>query len=459
MSFMLLLALGLQAVAVVLLRHRLGKVWLRHPVTCLVAVAIIYSGVSEILLAIPSIRIWDSYRLGTSQHYIDKAALFMSAGLVLLVVGYLLARPERVSLGRSNDGLVGIIRILDWRLCAFGCIPLALLTYKGRGFNSGLAPGTATVSTNLVSEFLVVVVALTAFSFLLRYGMRWFVPVLVVQSVLLAATGERLPVVTGIVVLLSLLARVDRRPTRKQIVMTLALTVVAVLGITGYRAVSGHSLYRQNVSLTTRAKAIGVGLYTLTHTSDQNGTGAGLIAQIAVRFDGNAFAGDVMQGFSEHNAPLGMAPVPQSTLVVVPSAAWSSKLAHSALNPALTEFNYFGIQPIKGIWAGPVTTMLGLYLGFLGPWKLMWFLTVLGVVAGWAERYLLGQVTVTRLIFLAAAVQAALAYEAGLPTMLVALRTGAALALIGKAIEIAWSRIEKQRASSSTVAPYTIVHR
>ena len=221
---------------------------------------------------------------------------------------------------------------------------------SGRGLNNGLGPGSATVSTNLVSEFLVVVVALTAFSFVLRYGMRWFVPVLVVQSVLLAATGERLPVVTGIVVLVSLLARVDRRPTRRQVMMTLSLTVVAILGITGYRAVSGHDLYRQDASLAARSKAIGVGLYALTHTSDQNGTGAGLVAQIAVRFDGNAFAGDVMQGFSERYTPLGLAPVLQSTLVVVPSAAWSSKLAHPALNPALTEFNYFGIQPIKGIW-------------------------------------------------------------------------------------------------------------
>ena len=97
--------------------------------------------------------------------------------------------------------------------------------------------------------------------------------------------------------------------------------------------------------------------------------------------------------------------------------------------------------------------MLGLYLGFLGPWKLLFLLAGLGAVSGWAERYLLRRVTVARLILLAAAVQSALAYEAGLPTMLVALRTGATLALIGKAIEIAWSRVEKQPAAPSTVAP------
>ena len=67
MSLMMLFALSLQAFALVLLRHRLGRTWLRHPVTCLVVVAIMYSGVSEILLEIPSIRIWDTYRLGRSR--------------------------------------------------------------------------------------------------------------------------------------------------------------------------------------------------------------------------------------------------------------------------------------------------------------------------------------------------------------------------------------------------------
>ena len=39
------------------------------------------------------------------------------------------------------------------------------------------------------AAFFVVLVVLTAFSALLRFGMRWFVPVLVAQSLLLAAAG------------------------------------------------------------------------------------------------------------------------------------------------------------------------------------------------------------------------------------------------------------------------------
>jgi hypothetical protein len=59
---MLLLALLLQGVAVVLLRCRLGRLWLRRPVAILVLTSVTYQGLSSILLLLPSIREWDTYR-------------------------------------------------------------------------------------------------------------------------------------------------------------------------------------------------------------------------------------------------------------------------------------------------------------------------------------------------------------------------------------------------------------
>ena len=77
MSATLWLALVLQAAAVALMRHRLGRSWLRRPVTLLVLTAVTYTGVAEILLAFPSVRSWDLNRQGISQAYIDSAALIM----------------------------------------------------------------------------------------------------------------------------------------------------------------------------------------------------------------------------------------------------------------------------------------------------------------------------------------------------------------------------------------------
>src|SRR5277367_5145522 len=223
MSAVLLTALCLQGAAVALLRHRLGRAWLRRPVTLLVLTAVTYDGAAEILLAFPSVRVWDTNRLGIAQGDIDSATLVTSAGLLALVLCYLAARPESAPwtsgpLTSSGAAAAVAARALDWRVFAACCVPLAVLTYQGRGYDS-LAAGAASVS--LSSEFLVMLVLLAAFSFLLRHGMRWFVPVLVAQSAFLATAGERNPLVTDAIILLILLAQVGLRPSGRQLATTL----------------------------------------------------------------------------------------------------------------------------------------------------------------------------------------------------------------------------------------------
>ena len=129
MSLTLLTAFLLQAAAVLLLRHRLGARWLRRPVTVLVITACVYNGISEALLAIPSIRAWDAYRFGTRQHYIDVATLVISASLLAFVVCYLALKPERTTacIPVKNSG--DAIKLADWRFYVLASIPVAVLTY------------------------------------------------------------------------------------------------------------------------------------------------------------------------------------------------------------------------------------------------------------------------------------------------------------------------------------------
>ena len=75
MSLILCTALCLQVLSCALMRWRLGQGWLRRPVCIIVMAAVIYHGLSEILLAVPSIRVWDVGRIGISQLYIDQATL------------------------------------------------------------------------------------------------------------------------------------------------------------------------------------------------------------------------------------------------------------------------------------------------------------------------------------------------------------------------------------------------
>jgi hypothetical protein len=434
MSATLATALLLQASAVILLRLRLGRAWLRRPVTLLVLASVAYQGLSPLLVTLTDTD--DTYRAGIAPGFTDSAVLLLSSGTLALTVCYLLTRTERPGLGAAEDDAALAARALDWRLLALACLPLAVLTYHGRGYNNALAaPGGPAVSADLATTFFTVLVVLAAFAFLLRHGPRLFLPVLAAQSVLLAAAGERFPVIIDAVALVLLLARAGARPSRRALSGALALTVLGVLAITGVRQEQGRSLYYRDTGLGTRVTALGSGLTA----GPQPGT-PGLIPQAAVRLDGVSFTAAILQARHLGQPRLPASWVPGSLMLAVPSAVYPSKLAHSgALSPAGLEIDDLGLQRINFL-----PGLGGLYAGFLPPWALVAFLGLLGVLAGWAERWLLRSCTPARLVLLAGAVTAALDFEKGLPGMLVALRAAVVFAIAVKAIEAARERRRRQ---------------
>jgi hypothetical protein len=276
MTVLMWLALVLQSCSVAMLRLGLGKAWLRRPGTLLVLASVVYDGLSQVLVAFPSIAQWDMYRNGIQPGFIAEADLIMSAGMLAFTVAYLMTwRPRRQAPAAAGDaGLVA--RVLDWRLLALACLPLAVLTYEGRGYNGAAMPGAS--SPSIADTFFVILVILTAFAFLLRHGERWFVPVLAAQSLLLAAAGERGMVITGAIALTVLLCWCGLRPRRSHLHAAVALTLLAVLAITGLRAEQGRSVFWSDSGLGTRAKALGDGL----SAAPVRGT-PGQAAQAAVR--------------------------------------------------------------------------------------------------------------------------------------------------------------------------------
>jgi hypothetical protein len=438
MSLTLAAALLAQTVEITLLRLRLGSRWLRHPISIMVVVSAIYQGVAPALLAIPSIGVWDIYRTGIQQNYIDSATFIMSVGMLAFTVAYLLTCPERTSPALAPDDVRTMVKALDCRWLAACCAPLAILTYEGRGYNGGgpsIGSG-APLTAELASEFFVLLMVLAAFSFLIKQGIRFFLPVLLVQSMLLAATGERSPVLMDAVALGLLLAHAGYRLPRLQVMVAAVLTLVAVLALTGERAHQGRAVYREDSSLVTRVDVLGQGLIPTASL----GSGPSLLSQVAVRLDGIDFAGGVLQSMDLGQPRLSASYVPESLLLVVPSALWGAKLGHGAdLNPTYLEIENFGLQNINFL-----PTLPGLYLGFLSaPW-LIAFLAFLGLLAGRGERLLFRYRTPARLALLAGAITAALAYEEGLPEMLVALRAAAAVAAIVKLIEVIRVRRERR---------------
>jgi hypothetical protein len=220
-----------------------------------------------------------------------------------------------------------------------------------------------------------------------------------------------------------------------------ALTVAAMLAITGVRVAQGRSLFYENSGLNARVTALGSGF------TDAGGTSS-LVAQVADRLDGDAFAGGILQSVSMGAPRLSPGGVPESLLIVVPSALWPAKAGHftGSLDPTVTELNDFGLQQVNFLPDLP-----GIYMGYLSPFWLLAFLAGLGVILGRGERWLLRRCTPARLVMLAGSVTFALDFQEGLPGMLTDLRTAAMVALAVRAAQVApkWRRKAMRRRQAS----------
>lgn len=436
MSDTLLASLLVQAVTVMVLRLRLGRRWLRRPVTWLVLASAVNQAIGPLLLAIGSIGAHDTFAIGVEHGYIDSANLITSAAMLVFTLAYLFTRPERTVTPQRPGDIPISARALDWRLLAVACVPLTLVTASGRGYNGATGSGQGTaLSTNLTTSFFVVVVVLAAAAFVLRHGVRWFLPVFIVQSMVLTVAGERTPVLTDTIALVLLLLFAGVRVPARPLVAAAVLAVLAMLAISGVRVTHGRELFYSNSGIAARVGALAGGLSS-AGGSQGFGDTPGIVNQVAIRIAGVDFGGAVLQGISEGEPRLSPAYVPESLLEVVPSFLWPTKLDHGlALNPAQQEIDAFGLQQINYI-----TGMPGLYLGYLTPGWLMLLFGFLGIVFGWFEWWLLRECTPVRIVLFAGAMSAVLLYEAGLPTMLVQMRAAAALALAVKAAAVVRGR-------------------
>lgn len=424
MTVTFLAALLVQCIMVALLRHRLGRRWLRRPVTVLVLASVVELGIAPGLLAVPSIGRDNVYRHGIQRGFVDSADLIMSVAMLALTLGYLLTRPERTATP-ERPGAIIVTRAVDWRLLAVACIPLVVITAAGHGYNNGAGSGPGTsLSSNLAVAFFVVTIVTASAAFVLRHGSRWFLIVLIIQSVVLAAAGERTPVLMDAIALVLMLLFAGIRVPRLQLAVAAGMTVLVILSISGVRLQEGRALFYTDSGLSTRITALATGVTAVGET--QGGTDSpGLLTQFAIRMSSVDFGGAILQAISEGQPRLSPAYVPESLLLAVPSFIWPTKLNHSTtLDPTQLQIEAFGLQNINFIPGLP-----GLYIGFLAPQWLVILFGLLGAVLGWFERWLLRECTPARFVLFGGSVVAALGLEAGLPTMLVQMRSAAALAL------------------------------
>ena len=417
MSLTAIAALALQVASVVLLRIGVGRGWLARPFTFFVFAACVYHGISEILISHTPARELSASRWAVGQQYIDDAMLAISAALLASVCGYLLFARRTVPAPPS----AGVTRqLVDWRITGVVSLPLIVVTARGDGYNPGRSVSFATdsLATNFAEGFLILLVVLTAFGFVARYGARWFAPALIVQSAVLATAGQRLELFIGATMLTVLLRRVGLRPSRRAIVVTLGVAVLAALGITSVRAADGRGFFYEDSGLVARAEVIAAGALSPPDVP-------ALVSEAADRIDGNTFAGQADQSLATGSSPLGASEVVGSLVVVVPSALYPDKLS----DPRSLGLKYWEVTTLNLVPIDYVPGSIGLYLGAVGPLRLPILMFFVGILLALLENFVLRTVTVMRFLLLAALLQGVLFYEKDLLTIAITLRDGALLIL------------------------------
>jgi hypothetical protein len=427
----------MQATALAVLRLALGRGWLSRPISVFVFMAVLYHGVSELILAVPTIRA-NALRLDiVEQPYIDDAALIISVALLAAVCSYVsIARRRRPPTELNEHGVRALATFLDWRVTAVIAAPLIIATVRGAGYNSRAkveAGQTSSITTSLAWELLVTVVVITAFGIVARYGIRWFAPALAGQTLILASAGQRLTLVTGAVMLSVLVYRIGLRTSRRAIALCAAVTVVAVLGITSARDITGRGLYYEDSGMGARGGALATGIWHLP-TLDVGR----VIGGAAIRFDANAYAGQVEQAFQSGAEPLGFREALEPFLVVVPKAVFPEKGAYRPRHDAIVQFGIVaGIDQIAG--------SIGLFLGGTGAAGLAVLMLFFGLVMAYAERWVLRDITPLRILMLAGLVQGAAGFERGMSGILLSVRASLILFTVLATVNLVVRRVSLRK--------------
>lgn len=422
----LLIAVGLvmQAIALILLFHRLGRTWLTHIGSIFITLAAAYHGLNEVLLWLFPYR--NPYRHLVSQDYVSQFVLWVSVAILLFTLAYLaaLGRPlETPSQSETLQQRTGIRRVLDWRLMLTAAIPLMALTVAGNGYVSG--PSTAfqplDLGAGLSLQFFLLATVFASLGLIARFGDRWLLPVLLVQSVMVALTNQRLSVLVTAALLLYALARIGISLTRRQMSLVIAAFVLIALVLTSARASEGRISTGAGGDLRLDFLAAGIVHIGSLETRDR------VVGDLGYRLDGNSFGAMELQALASGSPSLGLTPLVNDVLLAVPSFLNPDKNL-SAIEKR-SEKDYAEIYlslPLPVITPGVrediLPTQLGVTIGYFGPWLMLVIALAIGATFGISDRWVLRRLTPSRLLIGTGLLSCVLHYEGSWETYSVTFR-------------------------------------
>jgi hypothetical protein len=387
MSITLLVGLGIQMLALVILLRYTGSRWLSYAGVLFVAMACVLHGLTEIVQVIFPGR--NFFRQLVAQDDIDSWVLIVSFGILVFSLSYILVLKRRRrtgdvgaapwSAGKAN------VWVPDWRLAALFALSGYLVAVSGKD-----PEVLGYWATGLTQQFLLFSVVLTSTLFLLK-RQKWLIPIILVQSGALLLIGSRLTVLAGIVMLLSTLARNDFLIHRRQLILVALLIIASVLAISVTRAVLGRQVFLEEAS--ARVTAVLSGLQGVT---DQLGTGTDVADDFIYRFDGNAFPAMIAKEVGRGRPTLGLVTLRNDIFLAVPSFMNPNKLESS--EATREEKLYLALYYQMPLGIDYLPTILGVFFSYYGVVGFLIICAILGSLYAMADNWLQRSHTVWALL-------------------------------------------------------------
>jgi hypothetical protein len=291
MSAGLAAGLVIQLLALLLLLAAVGKKWMSYIGAILLLMAMIFHGLTEFIQSVYGGI--NPYRRLVAPPEVDSCVLWVSVAHLVMTISYVVTLTAIGSKTDPEEGTVAkeILSPVDWRLALGACLPFYLVAISAVTLRSPIATAQPTEGLDyfilgLTSQFLVLGIVLTAFSFLVESQGRHVFAVLFIQSIALALLGQRLTVLIAVVMLLHALSttgvRAGVRIKASHVVAALLLSAAIATVISSARLAVGRESFKGTAGQRIEALLRGVDFL-------ERSGGTGLAEDFISRFDGNSF--------------------------------------------------------------------------------------------------------------------------------------------------------------------------
>lgn len=403
------LGLVLQGIAVAVMHWAVRGHWLRHTGALLLAAAVTYHGLTEIVQVLfPG---WNHYRDLVTQKQIDDWMVVVSPALLLYAIGYALVAfgakggnepPPPVSV----EGLS-----LKWMLLL--ATPLTVLSLQGFAFQVGdgdpskAAAGSDYLVTGLVGQFVTLLIPLCAALAIIKLDKRWVLPILALQAALMSTIGARNLIVVSCVMALYGAALAGVRIPRKQLVGAGLVVVLLAMSISVSRDIEGRQFFASSTGPAARLELLGEGF---TKIPTDFGKQA-ILGDFVYRFDGNNFGAAVLDAMSHGTEPVGVTTLRNSVLLAVPSFLYPEKLQTSVADRSEKDYfsGHFGLSTSYDL----LPTIWGALLGYGGPLVLLLTSFLLGIGVRLIDRKVVRGTSPIHFVLGLGLAQFVLSYERG----------------------------------------------